>query len=254
MSLQDVKAIKNSLGGTVNDVMIAVVSRALQRHMRRRGIDTSGSVLKAMVPVSVRSEEARGTLGNQVAAMMAPLPVGCEDPLVCYQQIGSHMSELKESGQAVGAQVLTDLTGFAPPTIMSQAARLFSRQRFFNLVVTNVPGPQFPLYMLGREMRDVFPVVPLAPNQGVGIAIISYNGRINFGLLGDWDLLYDIDDLAADMRAGLGELAEIAGVELSPPPEAAKRKARNGQSRRERERFKERAEQADAAEPAPSES
>jgi WS/DGAT/MGAT family acyltransferase len=254
MSLQDVKAIKNSLGGTVNDVMLAVVTRALQRHMRRRGIDTAGIVLKAMIPVSVRAEEERGALGNQVAAMMAPLPVGCEDPLVCYQQIGSHMSELKESGQAVGAQVLTDLTGFAPPTIMSQAARLFSRQRFFNLVVTNVPGPQFPLYMLGREMRDVFPVVPLAANQGVGIAIMSYNGRLNFGLLGDWDLLHDIDDLANDLRASLGELAEIAGVELSPPLEVAKRTARNGQSRRERERFKERAEQAAGPEPAPTES
>jgi diacylglycerol O-acyltransferase len=253
MSLEDVKAIKNSLGGTVNDVMIALVSRTLRRHMRRRGIDTAGVELKAMVPVSVRSEEARGTLGNQVAAMMAPLPVGCEDTLVCYQQIGSHMQQLKESGQAVGAQVLTNLTGFAPPTIMSQAARLFSRQRFFNIVVTNVPGPQFPLYMLGREMKDVFPVVPLAAKQGLGIAILSYNGRINFGLLGDWDVMYDIDDLAADMRGALAELAELAGVELSPPPEPVKRSSRNGQSRRERDRFKERAEQTAGPEPAPQE-
>jgi diacylglycerol O-acyltransferase len=136
---------------------------------------------------------------------------------------------------------------------MSQAARLFSRQRFFNLVITNVPGPQFPLYMLGREMKDVFPVVPLAANQGLGIAILSYNGRINFGLLGDWDLLYDIDDLAADMRAALAELAGMAGVELSPPPEPVGRRARNGQSRRERERLKQRTEQAPGPEPAPQE-
>jgi hypothetical protein len=108
--------------------------------------------------------------------------------------------------------------------------------------------------MLGREMRDAFPMVPLAPNQGVGMAIMSYNGRINFGLLGDWDLLHDIDDLADDLRASLTELAEIAGVELSPPPEVGKRTGRNGQSRRERERFRQRAEEAATTEPAPSES
>src|SRR4051812_20804220 len=120
MSLDDVKSIKNSLGGTVNDVMIALVSRALRRHLRRRGVTVDATVLRAMVPVSVRAEDARGSLGNQVAAMMAPLPVGCEDAVECYQQISAHMLEIKESGQAVGAQVLTDLTGFAPPTIMSQ--------------------------------------------------------------------------------------------------------------------------------------
>src|SRR5947207_11740213 len=250
MSLDDVKGIKNSLGGTVNDVMLATVTRALRRHLRRRGMDTQDTEeLRAMVPVSVRAEEARGTLGNQVAAMMAPLPVGCEDPLSCYQQISAHMREIKESGQAVGAQVLTDLTGFAPPTIMSQAARLFVRQRFFNVVVTNVPGPQFPLYLHGRELRDTFPVVPLAPNQALGIAIMSYNGRINFGVLGDWDAMHDVDDLAKDLRAAIQELAEVAGVELSPAPEPAKRAARNGQSRRERDRLKERAGTASSGEP-----
>jgi diacylglycerol O-acyltransferase / wax synthase len=235
--------------------MLALVTRALRRHLHRRGIETSErDELRAMVPVSVRAEDARGTLGNQVAAMMAPIPVGCEDPLLCYRQISAHMQEIKESGQAVGAQVLTDLTGFAPPTIMSQAARLFVRQRFFNLVVTNVPGPQFPLYLHGREMRDVFPVVPLAPNQGVGIAIMSYNGRINFGLLGDWDVLHDVEDLAGDLRASLAELAELAGVELSPPAEAARRVARNGGSRRERERLQEQAGRSSSGEPVRPES
>jgi diacylglycerol O-acyltransferase / wax synthase len=251
MSLEDVKSIKNSLGGTVNDVMIALVSRALRRHLRRRGVTVDATELRAMVPVSVRAEDARGSLGNKVAAMMAPLPVGCEDTVECYQQISAHMREIKEGGQAVGAQVLTDLTGFAPPTIMSQAARLFIRQRFFNVVVTNVPGPQFPLYLHGRELRDVFPVVPLAPNQGLGIAIMSYNGRINFGLLGDWDVLHDIADLADDMRAALAELAEVAGVQLSPPPEPG-RLSRNGQSRRDRERLEQHA--SATAEPVPGES
>jgi WS/DGAT/MGAT family acyltransferase len=222
VSLADVKEIKNSLGGTVNDVMLAMVTGALKRDLQRRGEDIEE--LRAMVPVSVRSEDARGALGNQVAAMMAPLPVGCSDPIVCLQTISRAMSRLKESGQAVGAQVLTDLTGFAPPTIMAQASRLVVRQRLFNLVVTNVPGPQIPLYMLGQEMLEIFPMVPLAPNQGLGVAIMSYNGQINFGLVGDYEVMADMDQLASDFRASIAELAEAAGVELSSPVEVAREK------------------------------
>jgi WS/DGAT/MGAT family acyltransferase len=215
MQLADVKAIKDSLGGTVNDVMLATVTGALGRYLRRRGVDTAGMQLKAMVPVSVRSDDARGALGNQVAAMMAPLPVGTEDPVARLAEISASMADLKSGGQAVGAQVLTELTGFAPPNIMSQASRVIARQRFFNLVVTNVPGPQFPLYMAGHELQDLIPMVPLAPNQGLGVAIMSYNGRISFGLLGDFDLLADIEDLAEDLSDSLGELADAAGVALS---------------------------------------
>jgi WS/DGAT/MGAT family acyltransferase len=170
-----------------------------------------------MVPVSVRSDPEQGALGNRVAAMMAPLPVGLEDPVATLRRIAGEMTGLKESGQAVGAERLTQLSGFAPPTVMSQAARLARRQRFFNVVVTNVPGPQFPLYLLGKEMIDVFPMVPLAPNQALGVAIMSYNGRINFGLLGDYDAMHDLDDLADDFADALGELAEVAGVKLTRP-------------------------------------
>jgi WS/DGAT/MGAT family acyltransferase len=224
MQLADVKAIKNGLGGTVNDVMLATVTGALGRHLRRRGVDVSPELeLKAMVPVSVRSEEARGALGNQVAAMMAPLPVGLEEPVERLERISDAMAHLKSGGQAVGAQVLTELAGFAPPNIMSQAARVVARQRMFNLVVTNVPGPQFPLYMMGRELEGLFPMVPLAPNQALGIAIMSYNGTINFGLVGDFDLMSDLDDLADDLHAALAQLADAAGVELAKPK---KRQAR----------------------------
>jgi diacylglycerol O-acyltransferase / wax synthase len=226
-SLSDVKAIKDALGGTVNDVMLAIVAGAMGRDLRRRGVDVRGMELKAMVPVSVRSDEARGALGNQVAAMMAPLPVGCDDPVVRFETISGAMKRLKEGGQAVGARVMTDLAGFAPPNIMSQAARVVARQRFFNLVVTNVPGPQFPLFLMGREMSEAFPMVPLAANQAVGVAIMSYNGRINFGLVGDYDVMADIDQLAKDFRASLLELAEAAGVELTVSEEARTR-GRNG--------------------------
>ena len=213
--LGEIKAIKNELGGTVNDVVLSTVTGALGKHLRRRGQNTDGLELKAMIPVSVRADVERGALGNRVAAMMAPLPVWCQDPVARLDIVREELKGLKSSGQAVGAQVLTELTGFAPPTVMGQAARLVSRQRMFNLVVTNVPGPQFPLYLAGRRMLDPFPMVPLAKNQALGIALLSYAGTINFGLVGDWDLMWDLDEFADDLRESLEELAEAAGVELA---------------------------------------
>jgi diacylglycerol O-acyltransferase / wax synthase len=219
--LADLKAIKNELGGTVNDVVLATVAGAIGAHLRRRGQNTDGLELKAMVPVSVRSDVERGALGNRVAAMMAPLPVWCQDPVARVDIVRQELRGLKSGGQAVGAQVLTELTAFAPPTIMDQAARLSARQRLFNLVVTNVPGPQFPLYLLGRRMLETFPMVPLAKNQALGVALLSYDGSINFGLVGDLDLLWDLDDLADDVRDSLRELAAAADVELSSGRERA---------------------------------
>jgi WS/DGAT/MGAT family acyltransferase len=215
VDLSDVKAIKNRLGGTVNDVMLSTVAGALGRHLRRRGVETDGLELKAMVPVSVRSDTERGGLGNRVTAMMAPLPVWCQEPEARLDIVREQLKHLKSGGQAVGAQVLTELTGFAPPTIMGQAARLSSRQRFFNVVITNVPGPQFPLYLLGRRMLETFPMVPLAKNQGLGVALLSYDGSINFGLVGDYDVLWDLEDVADDVRHALEELALAAGVTLT---------------------------------------
>jgi diacylglycerol O-acyltransferase / wax synthase len=226
-SLDDVKAVKNSLGGTVNDVVLAIVTGALRRHLLRRGEGLPSS-LRAMVPVSVRAQTERGALGNRVAAMMAPLPIPEEDAHTRLETITRAMEDVKRSGQAVGAQVLTGLSGFAPPTIMSQAARLTSAQRFFNLVVTNVPGPQHPLYLLGREMTDIFPLVPLAKGQGLGVAIMSYNGRMNFGLVGDYDALSDLDELAEDFQASLAELADAAGVKLTSARRRAKAPSGNG--------------------------
>ncbi len=210
--LAQFKAIKVSLGGTLNDVVLSAVALALGRYLREHGHDTSGLVLKAMVPVSVRSKAQRGALGNQVAAMWAPLPVDVEDPAECLTQINAAMEDLKRSGQAVGAQVLTNLAGFAPPTILSQAARLQARQPFFNLVVTNVPGPQIPLYMLGRRLQVLYPVVPLAQRQALGIAVMSYDGHLGFGLLGDFDGLPDLERIAEDLRSAIAALARAAGV------------------------------------------
>jgi len=216
-SLDDVKAIKNALGGTVNDVVLTVVTLALRRHLQRRGEDIDELELKAFVPVSVRSEDQRGTLGNHVSGMIATLPVSCSDPTRCLATISAQMRVVKESGQAVGAQALTELSGFAPPTVIQQASRLVTRQRFVNLVVTNVPGPQFPLYLDGRELTDMFPMVPLGSNLNLGIAIVSYNGTLNFGLVGDFNALPDLEDLADDFLAAVRELADAAGVGTPSP-------------------------------------
>jgi len=213
--LQQFKLVKNALGGTVNDVVLAAVAGALGRYLRRRDESIDGTVLRAMVPVSVRADVERGALGNRVAAMWATLPIGETDPVKRLQRISGEMSGVKESGQAVGARVLTELTGFAPPTIMAQAARLGARQRMFNLVVTNVPGPQFPLYMLGRRLQEMFPMVPLAANQALGIAIMSYDGQLNFGLNADYDALPDVELLAQDLTDAIAELLQAAAATRS---------------------------------------
>jgi diacylglycerol O-acyltransferase len=208
--LAELKAVKDAWGGTVNDAILTAVSLGLGRYLRGEGHDTSGLVLRAMVPVSVRADAQRGALGNQVAAMWAPLPVGATDPRASFSIVHDAMGDLKRSGQAVGATVLTGMADFAPPTILSQAARLQARQRFFNIVVTNVPGPQFPLYLLGRRLHALAPVVPLARNQALGIAIMSYDGRVFIGLLGDYDALPGLDAVAAALDAGLHEMVSAA--------------------------------------------
>jgi diacylglycerol O-acyltransferase / wax synthase len=222
--LAEFKAVKNALGGTVNDVVLAAVAGALGSYLRGRGEATDDTVLRAMVPVSVRADIERGALGNRVAAMWTPLPIGVRDPVQRLLTISRAMEGIKDSGQAVGAQVLTELTGFAPPTIMAQAARLQARQRMFNLVVTNIPGPQFPLYMLGRQLEAMFPMVPLAANQALGIAIMSYNGQLNFGLNADYDALSDLEALADRLRDAIAELVGAAGE--APP----RRDARDSRS------------------------
>jgi diacylglycerol O-acyltransferase / wax synthase len=212
-SLADLKRVKDAHGGTVNDVILSIVAGGIGKYLRARGHDTAGLELRAMVPVSVRADEEHGALGNRISAMMAPLPVWCEDPVERLQLMTGEMGDLKSSGQAVGAEILTKLTDFAPSTIASQAARLQPAQRFFNLVVTNVPGPQFPLYVLGRKMESIFPMVPLARRQALCVGIMSYNGQVNFGLIGDFDGMADLDSFALDLEAATQEVIETAPAE-----------------------------------------
>ena len=215
-SLEDFKSIKNSLDGTVNDVVLTVVARALRRHSMRRGYDVDE--LRAFVPVSIRSDDQRGEAGNEVAGMIVRLPISCSDPISCFQRISDETKGAKASGQALGAQALTDLSGFAPPTLLDQGSRLVARQRFVNLVVTNVPGPQQPLHMGDSELLEFFPLVPLGKNLTLNFAILSYNGRIFFGLVGDFDAVPDLDDLVEDVTRAIAELGNAAGVAVEAKP------------------------------------
>jgi diacylglycerol O-acyltransferase len=219
--LDDFKRVKDAHGGTVNDVVLSVVTGALGNYLRARGHETEELELRAMVPVSVRANEERGALGNRISAMMAPLPVWCEDPVQRLRLMSETMGDLKGSGQAVGAEILTRLTDFAPTTIASQAARLQPAQRFFNLVVTNVPGPQFPLYVLGRRMESIFPLVPLARRQALCVGIMSYDGQIDFGLVGDLDAMADLESFGLDLEGAMGEI-----VATAPPRGEDRRGAR----------------------------
>jgi WS/DGAT/MGAT family acyltransferase len=208
--LEDFKAIKDALGGTVNDVVLAVVAGALRRWLHSRGVRTEGMELRGLVPVSIRGEDERGQLGNRIAAMRGPLPVYIADPVARLRFVKQAMDGLKESKQALGAEVIAGVNNFAPPTILAQASRINFSTRLFNLIVTNVPGPQFPLYVLGRELQDLIPVAFLPEKHALAIAIMSYNGKLNFGLLADFDALPDLDVIVQGLDEARDELLEAA--------------------------------------------
>jgi WS/DGAT/MGAT family acyltransferase len=210
VSLADTKSIKSALGGTVNDVVLTVVAGGLRHLLISRGEAVDGVTFRAMVPVSVRDDTERMKLGNRVSAMFAPIPVGEADPVERLRLVRASMGNLKESQQAVGAEFLVSLSEYASPTLLGLAARLVQSQRLFNLVVTNVPGPQVPLYSMGARMLEAFPVVPLAGNQTVCIGILSYDGALNFGLLGDRENASDLAALAEGIEKAVDELKVAA--------------------------------------------
>src|SRR3954466_5206719 len=217
-SLEDFKTVKRAFGGTVNDVVLAVVAGALRRWLRSRGVRTEGMELVALVPMSIRSEEEMSAGGNRIASMRGPLPVYVDDPVERLRVVRAAMGGVKESKQALGAEVIAGLQDFAPPTLLAQASRLNFSTRLFNLIVTNVPGPQFPLYLLGRELEELIPVAFLPENHALAIAIMSYNGTVDFGLLADYDAMADVDFVAVAIRESLEELLEAARTE-APEPE-----------------------------------
>ncbi len=209
MSLEDYKAVRRAHGGTVNDVVLAVVSGGLRSWLMTRGESVGGAtVVRAMVPVSIRSDTHQGALGNRVASYLVDLPVGEPSAIMRLHQVSYAMKAHKETGQSVGAEALVGLGGFAPPTLHAVGARLGSglSRRVFNLVVTNVPGPQMPLYSGGARMEAAYPVVPLAKGQAVSIGLTSYDGGVYYGLNADRDAMPDVDVLAQCLVDALDEL------------------------------------------------
>src|SRR5215210_7905375 len=208
--LSDFQRVKDALGGTVNDVVLTVVAGALRHWLRSRGVRTEGMELRALVPVSIRAEDQHHTMGNRIAAMRGPLPVYVEDPVARLAVVREAMNGLKDSKQAVGAEVLAGVQSFAPPTVLAQASRINFSTRLFNLIVTNVPGPQLPLYVLGRALLDLFPIAFLPRDHALAVAVMSYNGGMDFGLLGDYDAMPDLDELGQDLSIALEELVVAA--------------------------------------------
>jgi WS/DGAT/MGAT family acyltransferase len=219
--LADYKEIKDALGGTVNDVVLTVVSGALAQWLRSRGVRTEGLEMRALVPVSVRTKDQRGSLGNKLTVMRGPLPVYIDDAVARLRFVRGAMNGLKESKQAVGAATLTAVNNLAPPTILAQASRLNFSTRLFNLLVTNIPGPQVPLYLLGRKLEDLFPVAFLPEDHALAVAIMSYNGGLDYGLLGDFDAMPDIDVVADGIETSLAELLAAARSRRPEPARGA---------------------------------
>lgn len=224
-SLADLKLAKNTFGGTVNDVVLAATAGGLRALYESRNLRTSGVGLRALVPVSVRTTDQAGALGNRVAAMVAPIPIHVEDPVERLRQVSVAMGDLKESAQAIGAQTLTSMTEVAPPSLFHQASRLQFSTRLFNLIVTNVPGPQIPLYLLDRKMLAGVPFAFLPAGHGLAVAIVSYCGTVGFGVLADRDRVPDAEIVADGIHRDLVALHAAAaaqsplGAEPDDPPE-----------------------------------
>lgn len=217
VTVDDIKRVRKSIGGSFNDVVLAAITRGFRELLLERG-EPVDRVVRTLVPVSVRARDASGravgdgTFDNRVSAMFAELPVSLEDPVERLKAVTAQMGVLKESNQAVAAEAMTSLSGFAPPVLLALGTRIASRaaQRNVNTVTTNVPGPQIPLYSAGRRMLRAYPYVPLAGQVRVGVAIFSYDGQVTFGITGDYDSAPDIEVLAKGIEAGMAELTEAA--------------------------------------------
>ena len=218
ISFGEVHKVREAFGGTINDVILAGVCGGLRRLLESRDESIDGMTLKAFCPVSVRDDAEQMQLGNRVSGMLVPLPIGLPNPVDRLNAIRESTVYLKEREQAVGASFLLDLTQYAAPTLLGLGARLAHRQPFFNLVVTNVPGPQVPLYCMGGRMLEVFPVVPLTKNLAIGIAILSYCGNLHIGLFVDRDAFPDLPVLSIALENSFGELLKCAEEQLGELP------------------------------------
>jgi diacylglycerol O-acyltransferase / wax synthase len=204
------RTIKRSLGGTINDVVVTAVAIGLHKLLIDRGEATKGRSLRIMIPVSVRSRAEAGEVGNRVAPAFVEIPVGHMTPRSRLAKVRAATEELKSSSMAVSADTIIGLGAYAPPALHAMAARLVSRGRWFNLVVSNVPAPQMPLYLAGARLVANYPAMPLGEHGGLSIACSSLGGTMAFGLTADWDAVKDIDVLARGIEEGIDELDRAA--------------------------------------------
>jgi WS/DGAT/MGAT family acyltransferase len=211
-SVHEFKQVKDALGGTLNDVVLATVAGALRGFFLDRGLRIQELEIRAMVPVSVRAKDGSAALGNQITQMIAPLPVALSDPIERLKMVRETMGNLKESKQALGGRVLTAVAEWTVPTVLVQSVRMTVRSRPYNLVVTNVPGPQIPLYLLGCRQQQSYPVAPLSPGQALNVALFSYDGGLFWGLNADYDAIPDLSQFADHIREAFRELQLAAGI------------------------------------------
>jgi WS/DGAT/MGAT family acyltransferase len=208
--LELLKSIRGDSGATVNDVILSVAGGGLRRLFERRGAEVPEHLV-ALVPMSVRRPDEDLELGNRIATLLVRLPIAEVDAMARLERIHAETARLKASEQARAASLIIEATGWTPPTINRVLAGAISRPLAFNLVVSNVPGPQMPFYLLGRKLEAIYPFVPLSPqNHALSIGVLSYDGGVFFGLTGDRDLLSDLELFAADLEAALAEQAAAA--------------------------------------------
>jgi diacylglycerol O-acyltransferase len=224
LDLEDVKNVKNSLGGTVNDVVLATVSGAVRRFLLHRQVSLFGLDFRVAVPVSVRSAEERGTPGNRVSVWIMPLCVQERYPVRRLNAVRTASAHLKETNQAGGADVLAQAAEWTGANVLSMGLAVANRNPPFNLIVTNVPGPQVQLYLAGAPMVAAYPLVPLFSNQGLGIALFSYAGKLFWGLNADWETLPDLDVFAESIVASFEELRRAAHQQVVPTIKRAPRR------------------------------
>ena len=210
LPLEDFKRVKNAFGGSVNDVVVAIVSGAIRGWMHARGLRTDGVELRAAVPVSLQSSNEDGE-GTRIIQVVAPVPVDLADPVARLRLVQGAMTGLKETRQALSADAIGGTQGFASPTILAQSMRADYSTRPYNLLITNIPGPQDSLYLLGRELQELYPLAFLAGDRALAIAVMSYHGTVGVGLVADFDKLPDLDVIADGLRSSLAEYAKLAG-------------------------------------------
>ena len=214
MPLQSIEAIRGSLGGSVNDVVLAIVTGALRRFLSSRKLRVDAGTFRALTPVSTRGTDQHGTMGNRVSAWVVDLPVGEPDPREQLREIHRATRKIKDSKLPTGVAVVTEMSEWSSSTLLiSMTARHLTRLLPCNLVVTNIPGPQFPVYLLGATLSEAFPFVPLADRLGLNIAVLSYNGKLCWGFHADYNLVPDLDAFVAGLRDAFGELSALVSFE-----------------------------------------